>query len=100
MADKRDYWSCIPKTTASMICESVPQLARKYHPDVTKEEKGHAEEREEMSEAYEVLVDADKHKLYDQYGHAGWGLFSGSGRSGLHACRRHQGYIRRPGASA
>ena len=84
MADKRDYYEVlgIPKTASiDEIKKAYRELARKYHPDVTKEEKNHAEERfKEMSEAYEVLVDADKRKLYDQYGHAGMqGQFSGGG---------------------
>ena len=84
MADKRDYYEVlgIPKTASiDEIKKAYRELARKYHPDVTKEEKGHAEERfKELSEAYEVLVDADKRKLYDQYGHAGMqGQFSNGG---------------------
>ena len=84
MADKRDYYEVlgIPRTASiDEIKKAYRELARKYHPDVTKEEKGHAEERfKELSEAYEVLADADKRKLYDQYGHAGMqGQFSGGG---------------------
>ena len=49
------------------------KLAMQFHPDrVPSEEKARAEERfKEISEAYEVLADADKRALYDQYGHAG-----------------------------
>jgi molecular chaperone DnaJ len=84
MADKRDYYEVLGVSKTASIDEikkAYRELARKYHPDVTKEEKGHAEERfKELSEAYEVLVDADKRKLYDQYGHAGMqGQFSGGG---------------------
>jgi curved DNA-binding protein len=43
------------------------RLARKYHPDLSKEPK--AEEKfKELGEAYEVLKDPKKRKIYDQYG--------------------------------
>jgi len=84
MAEKRDYYEVlgVPKNaTLDQIKQAYRALARKYHPDVTKEDKGHAEERfKEISEAYEVLVDEEKRKLYDQYGHAGLtGQFSNGG---------------------
>ncbi|HUL39178.1 MAG TPA: molecular chaperone DnaJ [Methanomassiliicoccales archaeon] len=84
MAEKRDYYEVlgVPKNaTLDQIKAAYRALARKYHPDVTKEDKAHAEERfKEISEAYEVLVDEEKRKLYDQYGHAGLtGQFSNGG---------------------
>lgn len=43
------------------------QLAKKYHPDISKEEN--AEERfKEIAEAYDVLGDEEKRKNYDTYG--------------------------------
>src|SRR5699024_12632363 len=46
------------------------KLARKYHPDVSKEEN--AEDKlKEAKEAYEVLNDDRKRAQYDQFGHAG-----------------------------
>ncbi|MCE5296158.1 MAG: molecular chaperone DnaJ [Euryarchaeota archaeon] len=75
MADKRDYYEVLGlQRTASEeeIKKAYRQLARQYHPDVTKEDPKVAEEKfKEISEAYEVLIDAEKKKLYDQYGHAG-----------------------------
>ena len=84
MVEKRDYYEVlgVPKNaTLDQIKQAYRALARKYHPDVTKEDKAHAEERfKEISEAYEVLVDDEKRKLYDQYGHSGLtGQFSNGG---------------------
>ena len=44
------------------------RLARKYHPDVNPNDKSAEAKFKEVSEAYEVVGDADKRKLYDQYG--------------------------------
>ena len=49
------------------IKKAYRKLARRYHPDVSKEP--HAEERfKEVSEAYETLKDAEKRAAYDQLG--------------------------------
>lgn len=49
------------------IKRAYRRLARKYHPDVSKE--ADAEQRfKEMQEAYEVLKDPEKRKAYDQFG--------------------------------
>ncbi len=53
-------------------------LARKYHPDTNPENKEEAEEKfKEISEAYEVLSDENKRRMYDQTGRVDFG----SGRS-------------------
>lgn len=49
------------------IKKQYRRLARKYHPDVSKE-KGAEEKFKEMKEAYEVLKDPEKRKAYDQMG--------------------------------
>ncbi|HVS02686.1 MAG TPA: J domain-containing protein [Thermoanaerobaculia bacterium] len=51
------------------IQRAYRKLARKYHPDISKEPE--AENRfKEVTEAYEVLKDAEKRKKYDQFGSA------------------------------
>ncbi len=75
MADKKDYYQMLgvaKDASAEDIKSSYRKLARQYHPDVTKEDPKHAEERfKDISEAYEVLMDPEKRKLYDNYGSAG-----------------------------
>ena len=51
------------------IQRAYRKLARKYHPDISKE--AGAEDRfKEITEAYEVLKDAEKRQKYDQFGQA------------------------------
>src|SRR5260370_15316133 len=45
-------------------------LARRLHPDVSEEADAEVRFRE-ISEAYEVLTNAETRQLYDRYGHAG-----------------------------
>ncbi|GGI88600.1 DnaJ C-terminal domain-containing protein [Legionella impletisoli] len=67
---KKDYYHIMGlKSDASEkeIKMAYRRLARKYHPDISKEPQ--AEEKfKELGEAYEVLKDPEKRKLYDQYG--------------------------------
>jgi len=50
------------------IKSAYRRLARKYHPDVNPNDKAAEAKFKEVSEAYEVLSDPEKRKLYDQYG--------------------------------
>jgi len=76
MTTKRDYYEVLGVSkTASVddIKRTYRTLAMKHHPDrVPTEQKKEAEEKfKEISEAYAVLSDTEKRKMYDQYGHAG-----------------------------
>jgi molecular chaperone DnaJ len=53
------------------IKKSYRKLALQYHPDRNPGDKEAEEKFKEASEAYEVLQDPQKRKLYDQYGHEG-----------------------------
>lgn len=71
----RDYYEILgvaKDASPDEIKSAYRKLARQHHPDVSTEPKEVAEEKfKEISEAYEVLSDAEKRNLYDQYGHAG-----------------------------
>jgi curved DNA-binding protein len=66
----RDYYEVmgVPRTaTAEQIKRAYRKLARKYHPDVSKEADAEAKFKE-LQEAYEVLKDPEKRTAYDQLG--------------------------------
>ncbi len=73
MSAKRDYYEVIgvSKTASpNEIKSQYRKLALKFHPDRNKTSDA-PEHFKEISEAYAVLSDPEKRKLYDQYGHAG-----------------------------
>lgn len=72
MAAKRDYYAVLGVNKSASDAEiksAYRKLARQHHPDVDKS-AGAAEKFKEISEAYQVLSDANKKKTYDQFGHA------------------------------
>ena len=79
--NKRDYYEVLgvsKNATEAEIKSAFRKLAKKYHPDVSKEPNA-AEKFKECQEAYAVLSDPQKRKQYDQFGHA---AFSGNGAGG------------------
>ncbi len=66
----KDYYAILEvkrDATADDIKTAYRRLARKYHPDVSKE-AGAEEKFKEMAEAYETLKDPEKRAAYDQLG--------------------------------
>jgi curved DNA-binding protein len=66
----KDYYKTLGlkrDAAADEIKKSYRKLARKYHPDVSKEDKPE-EKFKQVSEAYEVLRDPEKRAAYDQFG--------------------------------
>jgi curved DNA-binding protein len=66
----KDYYATLGvdrNATQDQIKAAYRKLARKYHPDVSKE-AGAEEKFKEVSEAYETLKDAEKRAAYDQLG--------------------------------
>lgn len=73
MSSKRDYYEVLGvsnSTSESEIKSQYRKLALKFHPDRNKSPDA-AEHFKEISEAYAVLSDTEKRKIYDQFGHAG-----------------------------
>lgn len=72
---KRDYYEVlgvVRGASTEEIKKAFRRLALKHHPDRNPNSKEEARERfKELSEAYEVLSDAQKRAAYDQYGHSG-----------------------------
>lgn len=74
---KRDFYEVlgVPRdATEDEIKKAFRKLARKYHPDVNRDNPKAAEEKfKEINEAYEVLSDPQKRARYDQFGHGAFG---------------------------
>src|SRR5215471_7062504 len=71
----KDYYAILGverNATDEDIKKAYRRLARKYHPDVSKE-KDAAERFKEMGEAYATLKDPEKRAAYDQLGRHGAG---------------------------
>src|SRR4051812_34891205 len=79
---KLDYYEVLvveKSTTPEEIKKAYRKLAVKYRPDKNPGDKAAEEKFKELSEAYEVLNDAQKRGAYDQYGHAAFDRRSGGG---------------------
>src|SRR5258707_6753173 len=71
--NKRDYYEVLGvarNASDEELKKAFRRLAKQYHPDANKEQGAEAR-FVEISEAYEVLSDAQKRSAYDRFGHAG-----------------------------
>jgi len=74
MAEKRCYYEVLTverTSTKVEIDRAYRKLAIKYHPDSNRGDTETVVKFKEVTEAYEVLSDAQKRGRYDQFGHAG-----------------------------
>jgi len=75
MADpEKDLYAVLgvsKSATQDEIRRVYKKLARQYHPDVNPGNASAEERFKEISAAYDVLSNADKRKLYDEFGHEG-----------------------------
>src|SRR5215510_11748576 len=116
MATKADYYELLGvgrNANAEELKKAYRQAALRYHPDRNPGDKAAEEKFKELSEAYQVLSDAEKRAQYDRYGHAAFeqggagfsggfdftnfedifsdifgDFFGGGGRGGRHAGQR------------
>ena len=73
MGAKRDYYEVLGISRSAdkdAIKKAYRKMAKKYHPDSNAGNPDAEEKFKEVTEAYNVLSDPEKKKLYDQFGHA------------------------------
>lgn len=73
LAAKRDYYEVLgvdKSADESTIKKAYRKLAKKYHPDTNAGNVRAEQSFKEITEAYTVLSDKEKRKLYDEFGHA------------------------------
>ena len=83
---KKDYYDVLGISRSAdekEIKRAYRKLAKKYHPDTNPGDKQAEQKFKEITEAYNVLSDAEKKKLYDQYGFAAFEEGFGSRTGGF-----------------
>ena len=74
MAEKRDYYDILGikagTPSAETIKKAFRKLAKKYHPDSNAGNPQAEQMFKDVNEAYSILSDPEKKKLYDRFGHA------------------------------
>ena len=74
MSSKRDYYEVLSvsrEATGDDLRKAYRREALKHHPDRNQGDAGAEAKFKEINEAYQVLSDEEKRRVYDQFGHAG-----------------------------
>lgn len=87
---KKNYYSILgvkKDAKADELKKAYRRLARKYHPDVNPNDKSAEEKFKEVQEAYDILSDPNKRKVFDRFGYYSDNLdpsspFNGGGATG------------------
>src|SRR3972149_9004756 len=83
--DKQDYYETLGVSRAVKDREpkaAYRKLAMKYHPDRNPGDASAEQRFKDISEAYDILKDAQKRAAYDRYGHAAFENGNAGGRPG------------------
>jgi molecular chaperone DnaJ len=103
MAQTRDYYGVLgvaSTATQDEIKKAYRRLAKRYHPDANQNDPKAADRFKEISEAYQVIGDAEKRKQYDDMRRLGaFGFGGGGAPSGGNARRGPPPGGARPGAT-
>lgn len=86
MSNKRDYYEVLgvnKNASEQEIKKAYKKMARKYHPDLNRDNPKEAEEKfKEVNEAYDILSNPQKKMQYDQFGHAAFSQGTGASAGG------------------
>ena len=100
MAATRDYYEVrgvAKNADEKTIKKAYRKLAKKYHPDTNAGNPDAEKKFKEVTEAYSVLSDPEKKKMYDQFGHAAFDQSAGGSYQGSGFGNGFQGFKSGPG---